>query len=70
VSDTAETCQRCKCPVELGHVVWLELDRTTGRYHVDGTFPFDGESLDLFPFGADCARLEVWSHAEKRPAAP
>lgn len=51
------TCERCG-KQHLGAFVWLELNKSTGRYHLPGTV-LAVDSQGLFPFGRTCARREL-----------
>lgn len=45
-------CEQCGAELKPRHVVWLELDFTTGLYST--SVPSE-KSQGLFPFGSDCA---------------
>ena len=48
-------CTRCGEQLNPHRAVWLELNQSTGTYHVEGTVPPE-KSQGGLPFGKACAR--------------
>ncbi len=56
-----ERCTRCGKPLAPNKVVLLELDQRSNTYHDLRDVP-DDKSQGWFPFGADCAKIERFTH--------
>ena len=54
---TIHRCTKCNKPLKQGKECWLELSTTDGNYYVK--IPEGHQSQGFFPFGIDCANIEM-----------
>jgi hypothetical protein len=50
-------CTRCNAWIKPSYCVWLDFSQTDGKYYYD--LPAGHVSQGGFPFGKDCAKLQV-----------
>ncbi|MFA5420252.1 MAG: hypothetical protein WC341_17495 [Bacteroidales bacterium] len=50
-------CERCGEILKPERIVWLELSQTDGKYYKD--VPGGHVSQGAFPFGSQCAKIEL-----------